>query len=79
MLDPPRLTVLRCRPVLLLRLWLVFERLPPLELFLVPAKAADAPPVSKDNARRLERIVFMPYQWQPKRKNRTKSLESKLD
>jgi hypothetical protein len=39
----------------------------------VPAKAADAPPVSKDNARRLERIVFMPYQWPPHRENRSKS------
>jgi len=35
--------------------------------FFELAKTVEAPPVSKDNVRRPERMVFMTYQWVRKR------------
>lgn len=51
----------RCLPVVLCLCgeleWFFFEL----------AKTVEAPPVSKDNVRRPERMVFMTYQWVRKR------------
>jgi hypothetical protein len=44
---------------LVLRLWPEVERVPLLPLFFAPAPAAEVAPISKDNARKLERIIFM--------------------
>jgi glyoxylase-like metal-dependent hydrolase (beta-lactamase superfamily II) len=47
--------------------------LPPFEPFFALAKARDALPVSKDNASRLEKIVFIPYQCPQRWENRNPS------
>lgn len=65
--EAVRFVELRCLPVLCR---FEVEWLLPPELFFELAKAA--PPVNRDNARRAERIVFMPYQWAGQRENRNR-------